>query len=71
LERGCTSSGRKPYCECTFGERSNFRGQAKQAKCPEERAKGETASQALADLLARGAVTVHMGDPKSRRLIDR
>lgn len=41
------------------------------AKCPEERAKGEAASLALADLLGRGAVTLQRGDPKSKRKTDR
>lgn len=45
--------------------------ETRKAKCPEERAKGEAASQALTDLLASGAVTVQRGDPKSRRLTDR
>lgn len=45
--------------------------ETRKAKCPEERAKGEAASQALTDLLASGAVTVQRGDPKSPRLTDR
>lgn len=41
------------------------------AKCEAERVRGYAATQALADLLSRGAVTLQRGDPKSRRQVDR
>lgn len=41
------------------------------AKCEAERVKGYAATQALADLLSRGAVNLQRGDPKSRRQVDR
>ncbi|EYR84261.1 thermonuclease family protein [Shinella sp. DD12] len=41
------------------------------AKCEAERIRGYAVTQALTDLLARGAVTLQRGDPKSRRQVDR